>query len=182
MTSDDRSAVDLLLRKYRRYQKAVADERGAGARLARAKLSGTVDALLVSQLARARARQRRISDGMTFANPLIWMSYKYRAYRREAQPILTVHDLRQHCLPAGYICSKRFSFLNERLVAQGQPALSDVLAFPDDMPMAELLERAELVALARDEDVVRDWQRHEFHVADGRVAKWENYVPSLELV
>jgi hypothetical protein len=178
VTPDENEAVQALLRKYRTYKTLAGQERAAGSRLARVKLTGATDPSLVAQHARLRTRLQRISDAMTFANPLIWIAYKNRAYRHEAQPILTVHDLRQHCRPAGYVCTKRFSFVSERLRARGNAPLSDALAYPDDMPLTELLDRVEFVTLSHDQDFLQDWSRHEFHVVGDRVAKWESYVPS----
>jgi hypothetical protein len=45
----------------------------------------------------------------------------------------------------------------------------------DDVPLPVVLGRKDLVATARDEDLLRDWSHFEFYVDGGRVARWENY-------
>src|SRR5579864_2288935 len=51
---------------------------------------------------------KRISDEMSFANPLIWMMYKDLAYKGASNEISTFGAFKQHCSPEGYICTKRF--------------------------------------------------------------------------
>ncbi len=117
-----------------------------------------------------------LSDAMTFDTPRIWIEYKYRAYADEPQPITTMHDLRLHCSKPGYICTARYTFLNDELTQAGEPPLSDRAAYPDSMDIGALLESPRLDALS--DETFAAWRQHEYHRdAEGRVAKWQSYRP-----
>lgn len=117
-------------------------------------------------------KRAKLSDTMTFDAPRIWIEYKYRAYQNEAQPIATMHDLRLHCSKPDYIC-KRYTFLNDELVAQGRSPLSDRSDYPDSMSLNDLLN---LDVLDRLQDhSYEQWRSHEYYQQAGIVAKWESY-------
>lgn len=116
---------------------------------------------------------RRISDEMTFANPVVWMMYKFKAYAGTSQAITDMADFRKHCSKPGYICTKRYKFLNQQLQQRGVD-LDDLSAYPDDMSLEKAYKIPAILALAQNEDFMTQWNRYEYHLDNGRVAKWEN--------
>lgn len=185
MNAEELAAVDRLLALYDKYRRIAEAERAVATRLARAKLAGDRSPEPTTELVQKRAwlieRLRQLADRMTFDSPLIWIAYKYRAYRDEAQPILTMHDLRQHCGVADAICGRRFAFLDEQLVTRGHASLADPYAYPDELPLDEVLRSEAIAAVTCDPEFAAEWVRHEHHTDDGRVAKWEDYVPGRAL-
>lgn len=121
----------------------------------------------------AEQNLQRISDEMTFANPVVWMMYKYKAYTGTSQAITDMADFRKHCSKPGYICTKRYQFLNKQLNQRGID-LNDPIRYPDEMILEEAYKLPALVALAQDEDFMTLWNRYEYNQDNGRVAKWEN--------
>ena len=128
---------------------------------------------LTKQIDRTASDLQRISDEMTFADPVVWMMYKYKAYQGTSQAITDMQDFRKHCSKPGYICTKRYLFLNGYLKGRGID-LNDVTAFPDDLKLLEVYTNETLVSLPEDTEFMSEWNRHEYHEVDGRVAKWEN--------
>ena len=110
---------------------------------------------------------------MTFDTPLVWVMYKFEAYQDEAQPIQTMHDFRLHCSKPGYICTKRFTFLNTHLCNNGQCPLADDERYPDKMLLSEIFPL--LGEIERDEVFVSIWRAHEYYQEDGIVKKWQDY-------
>lgn len=121
----------------------------------------------------AGQRRQRISDEMTFANPLVWMMYKYKAYAGTSQAITDMADFRKHCSQPGYICTKRYQFLNSHLQAQGRN-LNDTAAYPNALKLPEVYESAALLAVLNDQAAMAEWKMYEYNLDNGRVAKWEN--------
>lgn len=109
--------------------------------------------------------QQRVSDEMTFANPLIWMMYKHRAYKDTSQEIATLDDLRRHCAPADYVCGKRFRFFNLR-----HPGVLD--AFAPTTQLNDVYLHDSVLAASQDHSFMQEWQTHEYAIADNRIAKW----------
>ncbi len=63
-------------------------------------------------LANAKKELVKIGEEMKFQNPLIWLTYKYLAYKNEPNKKLsTLTDLREHCKVDG-ICFRRFDAIN----------------------------------------------------------------------
>ena len=117
-----------------------------------------------------------ISNAMTFADPLIWAMYKFEAYADETQPIRTMQDFRLHCSKPGYICTKRFIFVNETLSNRSLSNLADTSAYPDQKSLTESFNT--LWTLSQDSDFIRVWKVYEYHRVDSKAAKWENYTHS----
>ena len=115
---------------------------------------------------------------MTFDTPLVWVMYKFEAYQDEAQPIKTMHDFRLHCSKPGYICTKRFTFLNTHLCNNGQCPLTDDERYPDKMLLSEIFPL--LADIEQDEVFLSAWRAHEYYQEDGIVKKWQDYMDRKE--
>ena len=124
-TNSARAAVDKLLDMYDEYKALTVKIAAAERHLALAKLKNSDVEQVQTKLDGLRRDQQQLSDTMTFDTPLVWVMYKFEAYQDEAQPIRTMHDFRLHCSKPGYICTKRFIFLNAHLCSNGQCSLID---------------------------------------------------------
>lgn len=118
---------------------------------------------------------QQLSDAMTFPDPLLWIQYKYYAYQDEAQPITTMHDFRIHCSKPGYICTKRFEFLNRSLINYGCSDLNSNQAYDDMLELSQLFKNKSLNRLLEDELFMNEWKSYEYYKEEGRVAKWQNF-------
>lgn len=118
---------------------------------------------------------KNISDSMTFENPIVWIMYKYLAYQGTSDAISTMVDFLNHCSKPGYICTKRFNFLNDYLKINRGIDLKDKRRFPDDIVLPELYESSLIVEVTEDEKFISDWHKHEYFKENGRIAKWEDY-------
>lgn len=167
-----RSEVDKLLAMYASYKACSHNEATTARALAKARLVGAPIKELETQHRQLTKTLRAISDSMTFASPLIWALYKYEAYVAEPQPIRTLQDFRVHCSKPVYICTKRFTFVNNALHAQKLPTLQNREAYPDDEELAVIFDA--LHALSQDDSFMRAWRTHEYHTRDGIAAKWED--------
>lgn len=171
----NRKAVDQLLAMYDEYKAVQAQEAHLSTKLAKAKLKNLTADMTQAEYNDVKQELQKIADDMTFANPIIWMLYKYEAYQHEAQPIRTMHDFRLHCSKEGYICTKRFRFLNKQLKKVESVPLTDIAYYPDDMIVAEVAGSWPLHTLMESASFSELWWKYEYYTADGRVAKWENY-------
>lgn len=171
--TEARQAVDKLLDQYEQY-KLLSDEIAkVDRKLALAKLKKHPTNQLVSSRELLESRRQNLSDEMTFDTPLIWALYKFEAYQDEPQPILNMHDFRLHCSKPGYICTKRFNFLNLWLESTGADLLSDDLVYRDDLSLSHIFGLLE--ELGNDQKLIADWRKHEYFKQDGRVKKWYNF-------
>lgn len=165
--------VRSLLKMYDEYKALTTQLNAHESQLAMATLRK--DEASITSLKKLSAELRRkiseVSDSMTFASPLIWVRYKFEAYQNEAQPISTMHDLRLHCSKPGYICTKRFHFVNDYLRGRRQPTLQDSDTYADTLEVSHIYEL--LQGLSEDEKFIKEWQRREYYQINGRVAKWE---------
>jgi hypothetical protein len=167
-----RKEVDHLLAMYETYKSCHEEQARAARALAKAKLRGEPAQDLEKDYKQLAQRLQSISDTMTFANPLVWAHYKFEAYADEAQPIRTMQDFRVHCSKPGYICTKRFTFINQSLRKQDLPTLGDTMAYADNQLLSEAF--GVLHMLSQDELFMQAWRMHEYYRRDGVVAKWEN--------
>lgn len=122
-----------------------------------------------------KAKQQLLWDSMFYANPIIWIMYKYQAYQGGNNEISTIYDLRKHCEPKDYICTKRFHFLNTYLISKQKTPLTNTTRYPDDMRLPLLYESNAITDLVNDKVFMKLWSEHEFYKREGKVAKWENY-------
>ena len=161
---------------YDEYKTLTAKIAAAERRLALAKLRNSDIEQVQTELDGLRRDQQQLSDTMTFDTPLIWVTYKFEAYQDEAQPIRTMHDFRLHCSKPGYICTKRFIFLNAHLCSNGQRSLIDSKKYPDEMLLSEIFPL--LGEIEQDKAFLSSWRAHEYYQEDGAIRKWQNYTPS----
>ena len=176
MMEGTRAAVDRLLDMYDDYKTLAAKITAAERRLALAKLKNSGVEQIRIELDNLRHSQQQLSDDMMFDTPLVWVMYKFEAYQDEAQPIRTMHDFRLHCSKPGYICTKRFIFLNAHLCSNGQRPLIDSKKYPDEMLLREIFPL--LGEIGQDEVLMSSWRSHEYYQEDGAIKKWQNYTPS----
>lgn len=169
------SEVTKLLEAYGRYKALLTQQQEISSKLARQKLKGDVSPADQASFDQLTNELQQVSDSMTFASPTAWMRYKYEAYRDEAQPIRTMHDFRMHCSKPGYICTKRFLFVNEQLASRHLPLLTDRKTYSDGISLSELLTKDIFAALEQNEDFMDEWATYEYNKEKDRVAKWENY-------
>jgi len=167
--------VKVLLQQYEQYTQLAEQKALTSHALAKAKLKGETFNTLQDKYSALRTQLQALSDAMTFAGPDIWMQYKYEAYKQEAHPIRTMSDFRVHCSKPDYICTKRYTFLNQRLVEKGEASLTDTHTYPDTLSLDEVLRGPAITNLLQDDNFMKDWATYEYHTADGRVAKWENF-------
>ncbi len=172
---NNRELVDALLVSYDEYKKLLSEKETISFQLAKQKLIGGDSAELTSNLDRLENELQVLSDGMTFANPIVWLTYKYEAYKDESQPIRTIHDLRVHCAKPGYICTKRYAFLNQELQKRGNARLSDGDVYLAGMDLEILLRSETLNGLSQDPHFLKAWDEYEFNKVGERIAKWENF-------
>ena len=175
-TNSARAAVDRLLDMYDEYKTLTVKITAAERRLALAKLKNSDIEQAQTELDVLRRDQQQLSDDMMFDTPLVWVMYKFEAYQDEAQPIRTMHDFRLHCSKPGYICTKRFIFLNAHLCSNGQCPLTDGEQYPDEMLLSEIFPL--LGEIGQDEVFMSNWRAHEYYQEDGAIKKWQNYTPS----
>ena len=171
-----RVAVDKLLDMYDEYKTLTAKIAAAERRLALAKLKNSDVEQARIELDNLRHSQQQLSDAMTFDTPLVWVMYKFEAYQDETQPIRTMHDFRLHCSKPGYICTKRFIFLNAHLCSNGQRPLTDSKKYPDEMLLSEIFPL--IGEIEQDEAFLSSWRVHEYYQEDGAIKKWQDYTPS----
>jgi hypothetical protein len=130
---------------------------------------------------------------MKFQNPLIWLTYKYEAYKNEEKPLTTVADLVEHCEVDG-ICHKRFHAINtylrekysgkdlvspdtsklplaKRLGHRTEALLGRGPLVDGAMPLEQLAKDRRFIALCFDLSFQTKWSRHE----NDRSGKWKHY-------
>lgn len=175
MSVEHHLSVDTLLAMYKRYNELTATVTENGTRVAKAKLIGQHVETLQDAYDASVYVQQKLSDEMTFDTPFIWMEYKYKAYKDEAQPIRTMRDLRQHCSKPGYICTKRFDFINLHLLEQKQKPLSDVQAYEDSLDISIAMQDKQLMKTVTQRPFLEEWRSYEYYRDNKKVAKWMNY-------
>lgn len=171
-TAPARQQVNQLVAMYNDHKALQARQADCQRQLAKAKLRREDTTQLQAVYDDLTAQRQLISDTMTYASPSIWILYKYEAYADEPQSIRAMRDFRQHCSKPGYICTKRFDFLNAALVQRGALPLTDIVAFPDTLALVEVLPAIHDVE--SDDVFMRAWRNHEYYRDGDRVAKWEN--------
>ena|SRR5258708_4542839 len=115
----------------------------------------------------------RISDEMSFADPLIWMIYKDLAYKGHRNEIATLGDFKQHCSPKDYICTKRFKFMKKYLKEKYGCDLDDTSNFPSFLLLANFYMTPQILILLDDFDFMSKWKKHEYLIKDQKIAKWQ---------
>lgn len=170
---DVRQKVDSLLGMYEKYKNCAKKQEDAASRLAKARLGDKPTRELEIEYAHPAQKLQSISDEMTFADPHVWALYKFEAYADEAQPIRTMQDFRVHCSKPGYICTKRFVFVNRALRQLKYVPLDDADAYPDAAPLSGAFET--LYTLTQNESFMEAWESYEYYKPHGVTAKWDNF-------
>lgn len=165
--------TDQLLVMYHEYKKLTEQIGELERTQAKLVLTGKDITSTEHMLYSVNKKRDELSDAMTFDTPRIWIEYKFRAYKDESQPIATMHDLRLHCNKPDYICTKRYRFLNEELIAQFKPPLSDRFVYPDAMNINKLLTLSILDNLKKSSYI--EWRNHEYNRDSKKVMKWMMY-------
>lgn len=123
-----------------------------------------------------KERLNQISDAMTFANPIVWLMYKRDAYQGTPRAISSLGDLKSHVDHPEDICYKRYDFFTKELLKH-KVNLKDTGVFPDTMELGELLEQDAIYTVFQDETFLPTWEEYEYNRIEGKVAKWQNYLP-----
>lgn len=121
-------------------------------------------------LADARKKLTEIGDGMKFQNPLIWLTYKFEAYKDEEGALTTVGDLIKHCDVDG-ICHRRFDAINRSLREKYCGDITTSTFISSDTNLADLGKDRRFIALCFDLNFQTKWSRHE----NDPQGKWKNY-------
>ncbi len=132
-------------------------------------------AKLESEELKLKEELDNISDSMFYPNHIVWMMYKHKAYQNTPQAINNWLDLKNHCSPKDYICTKRFSFLKKYIKDNYGMGITDVKHFPNETPLKEVYTGKIMLDLLNDKNFFEAWKSYEYYKTDGRVAKWKNY-------
>lgn len=128
-------------------------------------------------IATKQIEQKSLGEAMTFANPLIWLGYKIRAYAGSPKELKTLADLRKHAENPDYICHKRLSYLSDAM--KSKTGLDLWKDWPAETDLNGLFNDQIWWEISADPEFITGWQGYEyFRQSDGdrmRVAKWENW-------
>ena len=125
--------------------------------------------------------EEEIGGNMKFANPIVWMMYKYYAYENGvmgAKPIKTLEDLINHCARETYICTKRFHYVNKWLEDNGYKSLRDGLEHGLETDLMEIFTDPKFIAIAMQEELMEVWNENE-RIGMDDIKKWEDYKEHL---
>lgn len=126
------------------------------------------------EIAELLREQNEVGLAMKFQNPLIWVMYKFEAYRNEERPIRTIHDLVTHDddlrqkqkIPT--LCDKRLNYINRWLTSrQG----FDILGFGKETPLDVLAADPRFTSMLLDQQFMDGWREYENH----EQGKWYGY-------
>ena len=109
----------------------------------------------------------RISDEMTFKDPIVWILYKYYAYKGTVKDINNLNDLIQHCIPVDYVCTKRFKYLC---------GFVDISKYKPDINLKRFVNINDVKNLLKNVEFMEEWQKHEYWIDNGKIAKWKNFI------
>ncbi len=125
--------------------------------------------------------ERELEDlgvAMKYQNPLIWLNYKYLAYKNkrdkkgESLFIDTLAKLIEHC-SGGDICIRRFDAINLYLRRKHEGKDLTSAAFIDPATTLDMVGKdPRFINMCLDQEFRAMWSAHE-NAASG---KWQNYV------
>lgn len=167
-----RSQVDTLLAQYKEYKELdSAIKSGVAVTTRKFSLMGNLGAMQnLDPLADAKKRLADIGDAMKFQNPLIWLMYKYEAYRNEpGKALSTVADLVAHCQVDG-ICHKRFDAINTYLRRTIGKDITDEKL--QNVSLGDLAHNPDYIQMCLHLPFQKKWSKHENDPA----GKWCTYV------
>lgn len=166
---------------------SIATINGGYARLRKVTKGSGEDLVLLTATREAiLAKVSEIGKSMKYANPLIWLLYKYLAYkdgdvyfyiskmepRKAQEPILTLKDLRLHCTKdKDAICKKRFEAINTWLKDKYGNCLADESFLSGDTGLSDVARDPRFLAMCADTAFIALWLSHENDTA----GKWKNY-------
>jgi hypothetical protein len=126
------------------------------------------------QIAATVADRQRISDEMRFADPIVWILYKYHAYQGTHHALSTWGELIAHSRGHDGICGKRLRWLERKVASYGVEIMKE-----ESIPLrSSLLEVAALPMIeqiASDNECMTEWRQYEYEEYDGNVAKWHSF-------
>ena len=160
--------VKRLIQQYKEYA-SVADEISKlRVEMLRSKMSNKRKEFdsLSAKIKMKEILQNRISDEMSFKDPIIWILYKYFAYKGTNKNMDSLYDLIQHCLPEDYVCTRRFKYLSKYI---------DISEIEKSIRLNSLVSLPEIKKLIVDPDFMAGWQKYEYYIEDGKIAKWKNF-------
>lgn len=108
----------------------------------------------------------RISDEMSFKDHMVWILYKYYAYKGTNKNMDTLADLKQHCMPEDYVCTKRFEYLC---------SFVNLDKYDNTMTLNKFVVLPEISKLNENIDFMQGWQEYEYYIKKGKISKWKNY-------
>jgi hypothetical protein len=138
-------AVEALLGMYRLYQAATADEKAV------------------------------IADQMLFADPVVWMLYKYEAYKGTVAEIATWGDLVQHSEHHDGICKKRLQFIRASMLTLTHQDVLDGSVIDPQQDIRQLVVSNFFEPLLQNQEHMTNWSTNEYFTMQGKAAKWECY-------
>jgi len=119
--------------------------------------------------------REHIADTMMFANPLVWIAYKYTAYQGTDHALNTVHDLREHSAGHDGICQKRWQFLKQSLLEKSGIDIENQNDIDPRMSLADFIRMPEIQKIRGETATMLLWQKYEYYRESNQVAKWKNY-------
>lgn len=120
--------------------------------------------------------KKKIGDSMFFADPIVWIRYKYEAYQGTNQALVTWQDLVQHSFSHDGICGKRLHWLVAQIAQTGVDILS-----PEVIPLHTSLDVVATLPCIRSvscsPEAMAAWTAYEYYVEQGVPKKWSQYHP-----
>jgi len=160
-TASAQEKVDILLDKYIQYKNKATQFYIAEKRK---------DIHIIPKL---KKEIQSISESMKFDTPLIWLMYKYQAYKNTDSNISTLGDLRAHFNSPGDICYKRFHFLANYLLSELD--INDKSVYNNNMSIVTFFNIVLIQKFSENKVAQKKWNEYEYFETNGEVSKWENY-------
>lgn len=174
-----KQVVDRLILQYKEYlylnKKIKELENKKFAEILKSK-SGKKVKLIEDTIALVKTDLNQVSNEMTFANPIIWMMYKYRAYKNTSNEISTLEDFRKHCEPEGYICTARYKFLKEFMRKNLSIDLDNKSLYPDTLELDDFYTKKEITSLLENHQFLKMWKEKEYLITKNKINKWNTGV------
>jgi hypothetical protein len=147
MTASERqSALKDLLTQYHEYQRATTPE-----------------------------EKQRIGDSMFYADPIVWVVYKYAAYKESTHPLLTWGDLIHHSFGHDGICGKRLHYIARWCALEKGIDVFDETVMRRAADLSVVATHPLFLEIAADESFMDTWRQYEYEKTAGVVTKWKSY-------
>ncbi len=122
--------------------------------------------------------KKAISDGMFFADPVIWILYKYHAYKGSGHDLATWSDLITHSSPKGDICGKRLTFLRSAVKATSHVDIFSPNIIPRNTSLLDVARSPYITSIIDTSLWAKQWTYHEHYQENGIVSKWQLFISS----